>query len=112
MPRTPIDPGEEEIITFDFAPAFSPGVTITGVTQMKASAIANATRDPNPQSRILSAPTLIASPTTGAALQAVKVLFGDAVAGVVYQLACVVTASDSQTLAIRWNLPCSQPPGT
>jgi len=113
MPRTsstPIDPGEQEFVTFDFAPGLSPGVIINSVVVVKCTVVSGT--DPNPQSRVLGAPSIVASPATGAAKVAVEQLVGNMLAGVTYQLQAVVSCSDNQQLSLRWNLPCSQPPGT
>jgi len=108
---SPSTPGEQENNTFEFAPAFAPGVAviITGAS-VKCSVVQDS--DPNPQSRVLDSPTIIASPSTGAAAQAVTVLIGNCLAGVVYQLWCQIASTHRQILIVRWNLPCSQPPGT
>jgi len=110
--QTPIDPGEQENIVFDYAPAFTlgRGVTITGVTSVRCSVVQGS--DPNPQSRVLGSPSIVASPSTAAPLQAVMVLIGNMIAGVLYQLQVLVACSDNQVLSIRWYLRCSQPPGT
>jgi hypothetical protein len=113
MPRTattPIDPIEREWITFDFGPGVSTGVQIDQIVSFTCKAVVGV--DAAAQSRVIGAPSLVASPTTGAALAAVKQLVGSMVAGVTYQLQCVVAASDKQVLSWRWNLPCAQPPGT
>ncbi|HVM79932.1 MAG TPA: hypothetical protein VMU06_13005 [Stellaceae bacterium] len=112
MPRTSqtsIDPGEQELLTFDFSPGLSPGVVINRAISISCSAVSGA--DPNPQSRVLGPPTIVASPGTGAALQAVRVLVGAMLAGTLYQIQVVVDCSDNQVLSWRANLPCSEPPG-
>jgi len=110
--RVPIDPGEAENITFDFGPAMSPGVYITNVNSITCSAVVNAAADPDPQSRVLSAGMLMPSAETGAADAAMRALFGNMIAGVVYQLQCIVSCIDSQRLPIRWHIRCAEPPGT
>ncbi|HVM78853.1 MAG TPA: hypothetical protein VMU06_07525 [Stellaceae bacterium] len=108
--RTPIDPQEQELITFDFAPGLSSGVIVNRVVAVSCAVVSGT--DPNPQSRVLGPPSIVASPTTGAAKVAVEQLVGNMLAGVLYQLQAVVSCSDNQQLSLRWNLPCSQPPGT
>ena len=57
--------------------------------------------DPNPMSRLLSIPVLMASLSTGLANLAVSAKFGDMLADVVYILRCAVQTLDDQKLAIE-----------
>ena len=104
----PTDPTEQEYIYFDFGPGLAWGVTINGTPTVTCSVVVG--NDPAPQSRVLSAPQVIASAETGAPLQCVKVLVGNMVPGTTYQLWCLAPCSNSETKSIRWNLPCSSPP--
>lgn len=121
--KVPIDPTSEgDTITFDFAPGLAAGESINGVSG--AGLIAgttlgvtctsigdNASLDSTPAVRVLSSPVLGPSPSTGVANQAVLVLVGNMVAGVLYQLTVVVKTTGTQQLVMRWNLPCATPPG-
>jgi hypothetical protein len=107
-----IDPTvEEESITFDFGPALGTGVSITSVDFTSCVVVQGV--DPDAASRIINppAPALIASPATGAPNAAVVLLVGEMLAGVNYQLQCVVVTSDGQMLSLRADLPCATLPG-
>lgn len=102
------DPGEVEIITFDFGPMLSAGETISGtpvitpyVVQGKAVASSG---------NLSGSPSVVASPGTGAANSAVQQKVGAMVGGSTYQYQCVAVTSAGQTLSLRVNLPCAVVP--
>lgn len=105
-----IDPTvEEETVTFDFGLALNGNVSIS-VDEILCIAIVGT--DASAGSRLIGDPTVVASPTTGGFNQAVLQLVGTMLAGVTYQLQCVVTTSDGQTLSLRVNWTCATPPGS
>lgn len=109
----PIDAAvENETVTFDYGPALTPGIMLTGVPVVTVSVLmmqSGAAADSNPQSRVLLAPQFAASPATGAPTAAVLVLFGQAVAGVVYLIQCSCPTTDGQNLSLYTHFQAKQP---
>lgn len=79
--------GETKTYTFDFSDEIDPGVTLS--TQVVAAAVYSGT-DANP-SAIISG-----SATASGAVVSQKITAGTV--GVIYEMTCTVTTSDSQTL--------------
>ena len=98
---------EQEYVTFDFGPGVSAGVIIETVVAIHCYSLDGS--DSTPASRILGAATIIASPGTGQANQAVYQLFGNMIAGL-YLVQAVVQTSDGQTLSVEARWPCVNAP--
>jgi hypothetical protein len=105
----PIKPVEKEFVTFDFASVLGAGVTISSATVTCEVAEASEVDDEQAAARILSDPTLAASPRTLAANTAAYVLVGTMLDGVLYLLECVANASDGQILGVSTHLFCRAP---
>lgn len=98
------DTGEILPLTFDYGPALSTGITITSVQAMACVVVRGS--DPLASTRLSGSPTIIASPNTGGAAQAVLQLVGGMLGNVTYQLQALVNTSDGQRLSLRSDLPC------
>lgn len=107
---TPMDPGQEETVTFDFGRALSPGVTITGDITITCTVAEDSTVcDPTPSSRIIGSASIGTSPWSGLAAQAVLQRFGNCVAGCLYVLQCTCMTSDGDTPSVWGHLPVDMP---
>jgi hypothetical protein len=93
---------EQEYVTFDFGPGVAAGVIIDSVVAVNCYSLDGS--DMTPMSRVLGSSTIIASPGTGGASQAVYQLFGNMIAGL-YLVQAIVQTSDGQTLSVeaRWS---------
>ena len=98
---------EQEYVTFDFGPGVPTGVVIETVVSINCYSLDDS--DLMPMSRILGGSTIIASPTTGQANQAVYQLFGNMIAGL-YLVQAVVQTSDGQTLSVEARWSCVSAP--
>jgi hypothetical protein len=110
----PIDPTvEKETITFDFGPDLGPNETVVSIASITCSVVEGT--DATPSARLIGSPvigTALPPKGSGVANGAVLQFVGTCVAGVLYQLQCVVNTSAGQVLSLRGNLPCANPPGT
>lgn len=84
--------GEGEIATFDFGPRLPAGATISSVASV--TAIVHAGTDPSPQNIVSGSSSIVASPSSGKAAQAVAQVLANGVAGVVYLVTVKVNCSD------------------
>ena len=95
-PLDPLTAGvETRVITFDFG-ALWPGITISAPTVTMEVEPGSAMPDADPASRLIGTSSIVASPTTGNASQAVQQLVGN-FAGAVYRLGCYASGSDGST---------------
>ena len=83
------------VITFDFG-AVWPGITISAPTVTMVVDPSSMVPDGSPASRLLGSASVVASPSTGAANQAVQQLVGN-FTGAVYRLGCYANGSDGST---------------
>lgn len=105
---SPIDTNETVTLTFDFGPWLDKNVTISSVTSVTAAAF-NGT-DGSANSRMVSTPTIVASPYTGAANAAVLQKMGNnPINGVTYRVDAVVATSDGQTLNLWAHIKAQTP---
>lgn len=112
--QPPIDPTvEKETVTFDFGPDLAPNTVVSSVVSVTCTVVEGT--DPSPSSRLIGPPVIGTAPQpkgSGVVNAAVLQFVGSCLAGVLYQLQCVVNISDGQILSLRGNLPCAQPPGS
>lgn len=100
----PIDAAEQRILGFDFAPQLQTGDTLTG-TPVVSCAVHNGT-DAAASSRMIGAPSIVPSISSGNASQAVAQKFGTMIAGTVYVLSCVCPTALGETLEIWCRIVC------
>jgi hypothetical protein len=102
---------EKENVVFDYGQMMAAGATITSVVSITCAVYfaPSGITDPSPASRIIGGSSIVASPKTGAASQAVIQLVGTMVGGITYRLQCVVNTSDGQELSIWDHFPCQTP---
>jgi len=96
------DTVENEFASWDYSNILKAGVTLTSIVSVTCT---DENRiDLNPAARLLSAPVIVASPSTARVSAAVSVLFGTAVGGAYYKIQCVAQTSDGQQLSLytRW----------
>lgn len=101
-----INPEETVTLTFDFASLVKAGVTISSPSMF--CAVVSGT-DANPSSRLLGAPSITSSPSTGAAAQAVLQQVSTMLGAVVYLVRAVVSTSDNQVVELYAHAPCQTP---
>jgi hypothetical protein len=105
----PIDAGvEQAIVKFDFSNRLALGVFIVSAA-VTISVESGSGTDATPALRLIGGPTLISSPYTGEPRTAVSQMVGNCVADIFYQLQCVATTSDGQSLSLWGRLPCASP---
>jgi hypothetical protein len=85
--------GEIRPVTFDAGLQLAPGVSIVSIQSLVAT-VHSGTADASAQTRWQGSPAIVASPTTGAAAQAVTQNFGNVPGATVYLLQMKVTGSD------------------
>ena len=95
---------EREKVIFDFGQFFYPP-SVSPIQIIQVDVLVDSGVDTDLASRILSLPLLMGSPSTGANSLAVRVLFGNMLAGVVYIVRCAVETLDGQALSTeaRWS---------
>lgn len=100
--KPPTEPGEIETLTFDFAPALAVGETITSVV----SILCAVTGSDVATGHLQGGASIVASPSTGLAGQAVIQQVKSMLGNNTYQYQCLVATSGGQQLLLRVNLPC------
>lgn len=103
---SPIDPTETVTLTWDFAPLLAAGVTLLANPVPVTSCALRSGVDPSPSTRLVGGPSVVASPSTGAASQAVQQQVSTMQAGARYFLACLAKTSDSQTINLWAHALC------
>lgn len=98
---------EIETVTFDYGLMLTPGVIIEEVLDLTISVVSGSDRAP--ASRLIGTSSIVSSPNSKRASQAVSQLVGQMIANSVYRLQCVATTSDGQTLSLWTHLTCIQP---
>jgi len=101
----PIDDDEKVPVTFDFAPELAAGTTVVSVIAITCADTFGI--DPTPSARIIGAPVLAPSPSTGAANQAVRQMIGTMIGLERYRLQCLANISDGQILNIDTHVDCN-----
>lgn len=104
LPTAIDDTVEEVTVTFDFGTFLQSGITITSITSVACSVYQGA--DPSAASRVVGAPQIGASPSTGQNSQAVLVLVGTMIGGTIYTLQCQVMTSDNQAPSVTTRVRC------
>lgn len=84
--------------TWNFAPLLGTGVALT--TPVTTTCALRSGVDSNPSSRLLSTPSIVSSPTTGAAAQAIRQQVSGLQPGACYILSATAATSDGQTLTV------------
>lgn|GEM_PF-1003946 len=104
----PIDAAlEQELVTFDYSEILTNSANLISINELTCSVSFGT--DATPGARILSAPSIIASPRNGIPASSVVVLVGNMLADVTYRLQCVVNTSDGQILSLWCRLACDEP---
>jgi hypothetical protein len=101
---SPVDPSETVTITWDFSPWLGSGVTLT--SPVTTSCTLRSGVDPSPSSRLLATPSIVASPLSKLASQAVQQQVSTMQAGAAYILTAVAATSDGQTLELWAHIKC------
>jgi hypothetical protein len=103
----PILTGETRTIGFDFGPILNSGVTIGSIASVTCTV--HYGTDASPSSRLIGAPSIVASEATSAASAGVAQNIGTMQNGVTYTLTCYVDTSDGQVLGIETHISCVAP---
>jgi hypothetical protein len=104
---SPIDPTVEKVtVTFNFAPWFAAGVTVTSIASITALVAEDSlAQDPNPQNVVFGSPQIGNVPGLPANTAVLQQISG-CVANVTYVLECLVGTSDNQELNLATQLAC------
>lgn len=111
MPRgndfSPIDPTETITGTWDFGPWLKIGVSLSAITTTSCAVISGT--DAAASTRLLGAPAIASSPTTGAPNGAVQQQWGTMIPSVLYIMTATAQTSDNQVLTVYAHQLCQGP---